>query len=60
MLVLRQTSSEGRGLGTINLTWRLLGISSAPPPGYEDSQLNTKHLQRRGLHPQRPNNEEWD
>ena len=60
MLVLRRTKSEGGGLGTINLTWRLLGRSSAPPPKYEDTQLSTKHLQKRRLHPQRPRNEEWD
>lgn len=60
MLGLRRTSSEGRALGTVNLTWRLLGRSSAPPPGYEASRLSTKQLQKRGLHPQRPNNEEWD
>ena len=60
MLVLRRTSSERGGLGTINLTWRLLGRSSALPPVYEDSQLSTKHLQKRGRHPQRPKNEEWD
>ena len=61
MLLLRQTSSEGGGLGTIKLTWRLMGRSSAPPPfGYEDTQISTKQLQKRGLHPQRPKNEEWD
>ena len=60
MLVLRQTSSEGGGLRTINLTWRLLGRSPAPPPGYEDTQLSMKHLQKTCLHPQRPKNEEWD
>lgn len=59
MLGLRRTSSEGGALGTVNLTWRLLGRSSAPPPGCEDSQLSTKQSQKRGLHPQRPNNEEW-
>lgn len=60
MLVLRQTSSEGGGLGTIHLTWRLLERSPAPPPRYEDTQLSTKHLQKRCLHPQCPTNEEWD
>ncbi len=56
MLALRRTSSEAGGLGTINLTRRLLGRSSAPPPAYEDSQLSTKQLQKRGLHPQRTKN----
>ena len=60
MLVLRQTSSEGGSQGTIKLTWRLLGRSSAPPTGYEHTQISTKQLQMRGLHPQPPTNEERD
>lgn len=60
MLVLRWTSSEAGGLGTINLTWRLLGRSFAPPPVYEGSHLSMKQLQKRGLHPQHPKIEERD
>ena len=60
MLVLRRTSMEAGDLGTINVTWRLLGRNSDPAHGYEGSQLSTQQLQKEGLHPQHSKNEEWD
>ena len=58
MLVLRRTRSEAGVLGTINLTWRLVGRRFAPPPMYQGSHHSMKQLQKRGLHPQHPKNEE--